>query len=58
MTQARIWDASLPVDQVHDLNVCKAGLFKHNEFNWTAVEKEVFSIIKARNKVALRTKKL
>ncbi|GMF29321.1 unnamed protein product [Phytophthora fragariaefolia] len=47
-TQVRVWDASLPVeDQAHELIVCKGGVFKHNELNWTVVEKEAFPIIKA-----------
>ncbi|KAG3060767.1 hypothetical protein PI125_g24834 [Phytophthora idaei] len=48
VTQVRCWDASLPVDeQRHELIVCKGGMFKHSELNWTVVEKEAFPIVKA-----------
>ncbi|KAG3189944.1 hypothetical protein PC128_g11542 [Phytophthora cactorum] len=48
LTQVRVWDAALPVDeQKHELIVCKGGLFKHAEMKWTVVEKEAFPIIKA-----------
>ncbi|OWZ22770.1 hypothetical protein PHMEG_0002467 [Phytophthora megakarya] len=42
------WDASLRVDeQKHELIVCKGGMFKHTELNWTMVEMEAFPIVKA-----------
>ncbi|ETI44580.1 hypothetical protein F443_10707 [Phytophthora nicotianae P1569] len=37
----------LPVaKQQHEMDVCKGGMFKHNELNWTIVEKEAFPIVK------------
>ncbi|GMF26763.1 unnamed protein product [Phytophthora lilii] len=48
VTQFRIWDALLPVDkQQHEMIVCKGGLFKHSEENWSVVEKEAFPIVNA-----------
>ncbi|POM76543.1 Hypothetical protein PHPALM_6210 [Phytophthora palmivora] len=36
VTQARDWDAALPVDrQHHELVICKGGTFKHSERNWS-----------------------
>lgn len=48
VTQVKQWNASLPVDeQKHEMIVCKGGMFKHSELNWTVVEKEAFPIVKA-----------
>ncbi|KAG3090540.1 hypothetical protein PI125_g17674 [Phytophthora idaei] len=48
VTQVKHWDPSLHVDeQKHEMIVCKGGMFKHSELNWTVVEKEAFPIIKA-----------
>ncbi|GMF52091.1 unnamed protein product [Phytophthora fragariaefolia] len=48
VTQVRDWDASLPVDeQHHEMIICKGGMFKHSELNWTVVEKEAHPTVKA-----------
>ncbi|KAG6616303.1 uncharacterized protein IUM83_03561 [Phytophthora cinnamomi] len=47
LTQVRDWDASLPVDeQHHEMIICKGGLFKHSELNWTVVEKRLIRLLK------------
>jgi hypothetical protein len=48
VTQVVNWDPELPVaKQQHELIICKGGLFKHNELNWTIVEKEAYPTVKA-----------
>jgi len=48
VTQVVHWDPTLPVaKQHHERIICKGGTFKHNELNWTIVEKEAYPIVKA-----------
>ncbi|OWZ03396.1 LOW QUALITY PROTEIN: hypothetical protein PHMEG_00024881 [Phytophthora megakarya] len=48
VTQVRHWDESLPVEnQKHEMIVCKGGMFRHSELNWTIIKKEAFPVVKA-----------
>ncbi|KAE9009233.1 hypothetical protein PR001_g16486 [Phytophthora rubi] len=48
VSQVVKWDADLPVhQQQHQLLVCKGGMFKGSQRNWSIVEKEAFPIVKA-----------
>ncbi|POM74528.1 Hypothetical protein PHPALM_8493 [Phytophthora palmivora] len=50
VTQVMTWQQCVPVEkQNHWLVICKGGMFKHSQLNWTVVEKEVFPIVKACN---------
>ncbi|OWZ10596.1 hypothetical protein PHMEG_00016533 [Phytophthora megakarya] len=47
VTQVVNWDPSLPVaKQRYEMIIWKGGTFKHNELNWTIVEKEAYPIVK------------
>ncbi|POM62467.1 hypothetical protein PHPALM_28383 [Phytophthora palmivora] len=40
VTQVVDWDPSLPIAQhKHEIIICKGDAFKHNELNWTIVER-------------------
>ncbi|KAG2785814.1 hypothetical protein PC116_g21535 [Phytophthora cactorum] len=48
VTQDKHWDVSLPLEEPNDeMVVCKGGMFKHSELNWTVIEKEAIPIVKA-----------
>ncbi|OWY99894.1 hypothetical protein PHMEG_00029027, partial [Phytophthora megakarya] len=48
VTQVANWEPNVPVaQQQHQLIICKGGTFRHNELNWTIVEKEAYPIVKA-----------
>ncbi|POM62149.1 hypothetical protein PHPALM_28729 [Phytophthora palmivora] len=50
VTQVVTWQQGVPVEkQKHQLVICKGGMFKHSQLNWTVVEKEAFPIVKACN---------
>lgn len=48
VTQVVNWKDGIPVDeQDHELIVCRAGLFKKAQLNWSVIEKEGYPIVKA-----------
>ncbi|KAF1317462.1 hypothetical protein FI667_g14764, partial [Globisporangium splendens] len=48
LTQVAEWDSSVPVhEQKHQLLVCKGGVFRNAQLNWSIVEKEAFPIVMA-----------
>ncbi|OWY93062.1 hypothetical protein PHMEG_00037678 [Phytophthora megakarya] len=48
VTQVANWEPNVPVaQQQHQLIICKGETFRHNELNWTIVEKEAYLIVKA-----------
>ncbi|KAF4128207.1 RNase H-like domain found in reverse transcriptase [Phytophthora infestans] len=48
LTQVRRWQDDVPVEeQQHELLVCRGGLFKGAQQNWSIVEKEGYPIVKA-----------
>ncbi|POM67023.1 Hypothetical protein PHPALM_17040 [Phytophthora palmivora] len=48
ITQVKRLLPGIAVDkQHHKLIICKGGLFKHSQLNWTVVEREAFPIVKA-----------
>lgn len=48
ITLVHHWDANLPVEeQEHVMVVCKGGLFKDSQLNWTITEKEAYPIVMA-----------
>ncbi|POM72870.1 Hypothetical protein PHPALM_10354 [Phytophthora palmivora] len=50
ITQVRRWQDGAPVeDQSHELLICRGGLFKNAQLNWSIVEKEGYPIVKACN---------
>ncbi|POM74299.1 LOW QUALITY PROTEIN: Hypothetical protein PHPALM_8773 [Phytophthora palmivora] len=49
-TKVVMWQQGVPVDkQNHQLVICKEGIFKNLQLNWTVVKKETFPIVKACN---------
>lgn len=48
VSQVRNWKNEVPVhEQDHELLICKGGLFKGFSLNWSIVEKEAYSLVKA-----------
>ncbi|KAE8960197.1 hypothetical protein PR001_g30462, partial [Phytophthora rubi] len=50
VTQVRQWQFGVAVEQQdHQLVICKGGMFKDSQLNWTVIEKEAYPIVKACN---------
>ncbi|OWZ04566.1 hypothetical protein PHMEG_00023512, partial [Phytophthora megakarya] len=48
LSQVRNWQEGVPVEeQQHELLICRGGLFKGAQRNWSIVEKEGYPIVKA-----------
>uniref|UniRef100_H3H4R4 Reverse transcriptase/retrotransposon-derived protein RNase H-like domain-containing protein n=1 Tax=Phytophthora ramorum TaxID=164328 RepID=H3H4R4_PHYRM len=48
LTQVLNWQDGVPVEeQQHELLICRGGLFKNAQRNWSIVEKEGYPIVKA-----------
>ncbi|POM64696.1 Hypothetical protein PHPALM_19741 [Phytophthora palmivora] len=48
LTQVSDWDDAKPVtEQAHQLTVCRGGLFKGAQKNWSTVEQEAYPIVRA-----------
>jgi transposase InsO family protein len=48
VTQVRAWATNVAVqDQQHELLICKGGMFRKAQANWSVIEKEAYPIVKA-----------
>lgn len=48
VTQVREWLEGIPVaEQRHELVICRGGLFKGAQLNWSVIEKEAYPVVRA-----------